>query len=203
MKQQVIAIHGGDSFATRTEYIKSLWWNLPRFNWVDFLSPRKRGWKSRLQETVGDEYEVILPRMPRPQNAQYKEWKSTFENLLPNIREDVILIGHSLGASFLAKYLSENDFPRRIKGTFLVAGPFDTDSGRALAQFNITTSLDRVAKQGGKIFLYHSEDDPVVAFAELEKFHHELPSAKVRIFKNRQHFNQEEFPELVEDVCSL
>jgi hypothetical protein len=203
MKQQIIAIHGGDSFSTYGEYLRSLWWNIPRLHWLSFLNTKKRGWKSRLAETLGSEYEVILPRMPHPQNAKYNEWKVQFETMIPSTQDGVILVGHSLGASFLAKYLAENDFPKKIKATFLVSGPYDTDSGRVLAHFNIASSLENLQKQGGKLFLYHSEDDSVVAFSELAKFEKELPSAIVRVFKDRAHFNQEEFPELVEDIKSL
>ncbi len=203
MKQQVVAIHGGDSFATYGEYLKNLWWNIPRFEWLDFLHPKKRGWKRGLQEVLGEEYEIILPRMPHADNAKYKEWKKEFENLIPRLRDGVILIGHSLGASFLAKYLSENDFPKKIKATLLVSGPYDTDGGRVLAQFNITSSLKKLEDQGGKLFLYHSKDDPIVVFTELRKFQEQLPSATVRVFEDRKHFNQEEFPELIQDVIAL
>jgi predicted alpha/beta hydrolase family esterase len=203
MKQQIVAIHGGDSFATYGEYLKSLWWNRSRLNSLLSFSRRTRSWKRRLGETLGEEYEVILPWMPNAHNAKYREWKARFEKLIPHIRNEVILIGHSLGASFLAKYLSENDFPKKIKATLLVSGPYDTDSGRILAQFNITSSLGRLEKQGGKLFVYHSKDDPVVAFVELAKFQQQLPSATSRIFEDRQHFNQEEFPELVEDIKAL
>ncbi|MDP3962697.1 MAG: hypothetical protein Q8Q03_02425 [bacterium] len=53
------------------------------------------------------------------------------------------------------------------------------------------------------MYLYRSKDDPVVPFSALDKFKEALPQAHTRIFENRKHINQEEFPELVEDIIKL
>lgn len=198
MKQQVVVIHGGDSFATYEEAWNALIdavLNIDRLRFFD--------WKSTLREMLGEAYDVIQPRMPNPQNAKYKEWKLWFEKLVPQLDEKVILVGHSLGGSFLAKYLSENVLPKQIVATLLVAPPFDTDSGRRLIEFDIINDLATLKEQGGAIFLYHSEDDPIVDFSELTKFLTHLPNAHSRTFTDRQHFNQMEFPELLEDIRSL
>ena len=60
----------------------------------------------------------------------------------------------------------------------------------------------RVNQQGGNIYIYHSEDDFVVPFADLDKYAKDLPNAKKVIFKDRGHFLQEEFPELIESIKS-
>ncbi|MDR3547834.1 MAG: alpha/beta hydrolase [Candidatus Pacebacteria bacterium] len=198
MREQVIAIHGGDAYATYEEYLSSLLGKVVNLEWLHF-----RDWKNSLEESLGSGFEVVLPRMPNAQNAKYAEWKIWFEKLIPHIQDGVILVGHSLGGSFLAKYLSENIFPKKVKATFLVAAPFDMDSGRELVEFNIVSSLDLLREQGGKIFLYHSKDDPVVAFTELAKYQQQLQEATTRVFEDRKHFNQDQFPELVQDIKSL
>jgi predicted alpha/beta hydrolase family esterase len=167
---------------------------------IDFEHLGMKGWKSGLGEKLGEQYQLISPRMPNANNAKYIEWKIWFEKFFPLIHDDVILLGHSLGASFLAKYLSEETFPKKIKATFLIAAPYDEDGNRDLIEFAPAPSLERFAKQGGEIFLYHSKDDPVVPFSEFVKYQKVLPKAHVQIFEDRQHFNQEEFPELVEDL---
>lgn len=142
--------------------------------------------------------------MPNKQNAKYAEWKVWFETMVSCLESEVIFIGHSLGAIFLPKYLSENKFPKTIRATFLVAAPYDDkDVEYSLADFNLTNNLADFQKQGGKIFMYHSEDDPVVPFADFQKYQSLLKGATFRIFKNRGHFDQEEFPELVKDIKEL
>ena len=163
---------------------------------------RGKGWKEVLGGELGAEYQVIVPQMPNKQNAKYREWEIWFEKHTPFINDDVVFVGHSLGGSFLAKYLAVNRFPKRIAGTILIAAPYER--GRhMLGDFTPPESLALFSKQGGTILLYHSSDDPVVPFSELAKYQAALPHARVRIFSNRQHFNQESFPELVADIRSL
>ena len=199
--KQIIVIHGGDTFETHEEYLSFL--KSFEIDFERFKSGRK-DWKVTLSEELGEGFEVILPSMPSKTNAKYIEWKIWFEKLIPFFKDSVIFVGHSLGAIFLAKYLSENEFPKKIAATFLVAGPYDDkDFEESLADFVLPEDLEKLVGQGGKIYLYHSKDDPVVPFADLEKYKKSLPSAEVRIFEDREHFSQVDFPELVEDIKGL
>lgn len=195
MKTQVVVIHGGDTFDSYEEYFSAL--NQMHININDF---RVRKWKKTLQEKLGESFDVLLPDMPNALNAKYAEWKIWFEKIIPQLDEKVVLAGHSLGAIFLAKYLSENEFPKKILGTLLVAAPY---SFTPAADFILQNDLNLFEKQGGEIILYHSKDDPVVSFNDLEKYKKAMPSAQTRVFEDRKHFNQLEFPELVEDIKSL
>ncbi len=209
MKKQIVVIHGGNTFDTYEEYLSFL----KGFS-IDFerIKAGTKNWKQTLQERLGEEYEIIAPSMPNKTNARFLEWKIWFEKFIPFLEKEVLLIGHSLGGTFLAKYLSENEFPKKVRATFLVSAPFDNeDSGESLADFVLEgtglyppspANLSMLEKQGGKIFLYHSEEDPIVPFAEFKKYKNALPNAVARAFKDREHFNQEEFPELVNDIQS-
>lgn len=200
MKKQVVVIHGGDNFGTHEEYIAFL--KEFAVDSLDFFL--HVGWKHYLQEKLGVEYEVIRPEMPNKFNARYEEWKIWFEKLLPLLNQETILVGHSLGGIFLAKYLSENKLTNSILGTILIAAPFDEkDTDYALLDFNLPTSLKLLEEQGGKIFLYHSKDDSQVPFVDLAKYQKALPKAEARIFDSKGHFNQSDFPELIADIKSL
>lgn len=119
------------------------------------------------------------------------------------LEENVIFIGHSLGGIFLAKYLSEEEYPKRIKATLLVAAPYNTPDDHPYVDFNILTDLSGLQKQGGKIYLYHSKDDQIVPFSNFERYQRELPTASARIFADKQHFRQADFPELITDIQNL
>ncbi len=198
MKKQIVVIHGGDTFATQEEYLNFLRnyeINIERYK-ID-----KDDWKPWLREALGEEYEVILPKMPNKFNARFEEWKLWFEKLIPFLNDEVILIGHSLGGSFLVKYLSENQFPRKIKAVMLVGAVYDRDSARySLLSFALPATLNL---QTENTMIYHSKDDPVVPFSALGQYQKALPNTEVRVFENRQHLNQEEFPELLEDIKNL
>ena len=198
--KQVVVIHGGDTYDTYEAYLASLK-NFTVEN-IDFFRPHP-SWKSGLQDALGTAYEVLTPRMPNSNNARYEEWKLWFEKLVPFLDGGVILIGHSLGASFLVRYLAENEFSKTIAATLLVAAPHTIDGDHPLGEFTAPASLSLLEQQGGKLFLYHSKDDKIVSFSELAKFEASLPSATVRVFTDRGHFNQETFPELVADIKSV
>ena len=192
--QQVVAIHGGTSFDTHEEYlafIKTREITLEKLKQCE-------DWKASLPRELGDTFEVLLPKMPNGTNAKYAEWRIWFERCLDFIQDDVILIGHSLGGIFLAKYLAEASVPCRIRATLLVAAPFDdTDTVESLNDFRLPVSLEKMAAQGGAIYLVHSKDDPVVPYEQTAKYQRALPLAQLMPFDNRGHFNQTEFPELV------
>ncbi len=198
MKKQIVIIHGGDTFENQEAYLDFL------KNYeidIERYKSSKDDWKPWLRERLGDDYEVILPTMPNKTNAQFGEWKLWFEKIIPFLNEEIILVGHSLGASFVAKYLSENKFPKKLNGVFLVSGVFDKDSdGYSLLSFSLPEKLDL---QTENLYLYHSKDDPVVPFSALENFIKALPKAHSRVFENRKHINQPEFMELAEDILSL
>lgn len=198
MVSQVIFIHGGETFDTYEQYLGAL------AQWI--FDPNRDDAK-RLKHKLKDALapiEVLAPTMPNKYNAKYREWKLWFAKVLPHAKDDVVLIGHSLGGIFLAKYLAEEALPVRVRGTFLVAAPYrDNLPEYVLADFILPESLARLASQGGAIHLYHSEDDPVVPYADLARYAAQLPSAQVHTFADRGHFMQEEFPEIVEEIRKL
>lgn len=200
MKQQIIIIHGGDTFNTYKDYISFL-----KNREIDLDRLRlKRDWKDTLSEELGENFDVLSPRMPNGTNARYKEWKIWFERIIPFLGKDVIFIGHSLGGIFLAKYLSENTISKTIKATILVAAPFDdANSEESLTDFKLPSSLAKFSEQSGIIYLIHSKDDPIVSFEQFGKYKQALPNAKTTTFNNREHFNQEAFPEIIKLIRAL
>ena len=185
-KQQIVVIHGGNTFDTYRKYIDFL-----KSYKIDIDRLGEKRWKENLAEGLGKSFDVILLKMPNPTNAKYKEWKIMLERLFPFLTDNPILLGHSLGGIFLAKYLSENKFPKNILATFIVAAPY------RMGNFILPKNLSKLRKQGGKIFIYHSKDDPIIPFSDFEKYKRDLPEAKAMVFRNRGHFGQTEFPEII------
>lgn len=197
MKQQIIVIHGGDSFNSYEEYISALkTWPVKRETFL----PRKNDWKDDLQISLGKNYEILQPRMPNKQNSRFIEWKIWFERMFPFLDQKVILVGHSLGGMFLAKYLAENKFPKQIIQLHLVAAPHNRTAD--IGDFTIPNDLSGISKQSKIIYLYQSKDDPIVDFSELGVWQESLRLAKSLVFEDRGHFVQESLPELIENIES-
>ena len=192
LMKQIVLIHGGSSFDNYERYLNSL--KNGSINYERLLWAQK--WREWLAQEIVDA-DVLLPDFPNKQNAQYEEWKIYFEKLLPLLGDDVQLVGYSLGAMFLAKYLHESPLDSPVRRLVLVSPCYDDESVEDLGSFRVmsATGLEKSARE---IHLFHSKDDPVVPFTELAKFQRDLPTATVHIFEDRNHFFQSTFPELKE-----
>ena len=191
MSKQIVVIHGGDSFARREEFLEFL--QSVTVLKEDFYL--KKSWQTLLATQLGDGYDVFNPRMPNNFNAHYDEWSIWFERMLQFLQDGVVLIGHSQGGIFLAKYLSEHTLSVAIDKLILVAAPHSDSEN--LGDFTLTSPLDRVWQQCQNIHLFQSTDDPVVNPDEVEKYKTAWPKAHLHIFTDRGHFNQDDFPELI------
>ena len=194
MKRQVFVIHGGECFETQEAFLSTI------KTWTMTLADlTKQGWSKTLGQALPD-FDVYRPQMPNSLNARYDAWKIWFEKFVPEMRDDVVLIGHSLGGIFLAKFLAENDLGKRISSLHLVATPFDPHASGYLADFVLPESLQKVSAQVSAICIYASTDDTVVPFSDAESYAKVWPSAKLVQFSDRGHFNQETFPELIANI---
>lgn len=188
--KQILFLHGGDSFRTPKEYLTNL-----KKKPIDYERLKySRRWRDWIAQQMTD-HDVLMPTFPNGDNAQYDEWVIYFEKIIPFIKPGYSLVGHSLGAMFLAKYLHENVLPVTARQIVLIAGRYgDTKEN---GSFDVTSAkgLERSAEE---IHLFHSEDDPIVPFGDVAKFHADAPGARIHHFKTRGHFLQTEFPELLE-----
>ena len=196
-KIQVFIIHGGMTFKNRKDYLKYL-----KTREIS-IEDRKR-WSDRyLTENLGRRFEIIRPRMPLSDDAKYSDWKIHFERYFPKLRNNIILIGSSLGGIFLAKYLSENNFPKKILATYLVCPPFDnTTTGEDLVGgFKLQSDLSMLEKNSKKLRLFFSKDDDAVPASHAKKYEKKLKNAKITIFKSKNgHFKISKFPEIVKMI---
>jgi predicted alpha/beta hydrolase family esterase len=197
--QQIIVIHGGTTFSDYDKFLKSL---SAKTVYIDRLV-YKPMWKERLQEQLGDDYQVLLPSMPNKSNARYEEWKLWFDTISTVAEDDCILIGHSLGSIFLAKYLSENTFPRTIKAIVLIATPYDDESVEDLTDFKLEGISDQFITQAGRVIVINGNDDPVISLSDIQKYHDALPSAEFITLSAPDHFMRVDFPELTKLIKDL
>jgi predicted alpha/beta hydrolase family esterase len=202
-KRQIILIHGGAAYGSYKEYLKSL-----KSDPIDesALGRRdKKGWKDTLGQKLGRGYDVLNPEMPSRMNAKYLEWKIWFEKLSAFFTEPVVLIGHSLGGIFLARYLGENIVPVKVKAVFLIAAPYSRgNDAESIGDFITPASLSNISRQCANVYIYHSTDDPIVPFkGHFDRYVAALPGAHSVVFKNKKHFRQATFPELMRTIKNL
>ena len=200
MKKQILFIHGGYTFASRRDYIKFL---------KDYdLNPyKKRKYWINWFATKLKSYEVLVPQMPCDKNAKYEEWEIWFKKHIPFLKDkNLVLIGHSLGAIFLLKYLSENNFPRKISQLHLVA-PAVYDDGLGPEKLSTFKSdlkkIKKIEKKCKELHLWHSKDDNICLFKNSEIIKSIIPSINFHVFKNKGHFKDYSFPEILKVIKNL
>lgn len=196
--QQVFVIHGGNAFDRYDDFLKDL-----KAKEVTLEGLTAKDWKTELTRNLGEDYQVLNPRMPNAQNAKYSEWKIYFEKLVSLMKDEVILVGHSLGAVFLTKFLSENRISNHIRATLLISAPFNTATQHPMADFNLGDDFTKLVEQGGDIFFFHSQEDEIVPYSDMLSYRTAIPSAVYLTFDGRGHFNEPSFPELEETIREL
>jgi len=141
------------------------------------------------------------PEMPDAYIPDYKKWKKELERF--DIDKDTILIGHSCGAGFLLRWLSENNVnPSRL---ILVTPWLDPEREKTTDFFNF--SIDENLSKRTKIDLFISEDDDKDILSSTEMIQKSVSGINIHKFKDKGHFTYtdmraHEFPEILEVILS-
>ncbi|MFI5132004.1 MAG: alpha/beta hydrolase [Chitinophagales bacterium] len=156
-----------------------------------------------LQNALGETYEVHYPHMLSDETLSDFGWPTQIGKEIANVKGDVILAGHSLGASLLLKYLSENEIKKKIRAIYLISTPFwrgneDWKKGLTL-QKNFPDKLPKKVP----IFLYQCRDDEEVPFENLLHYTQRLPQATVREIPKGGHQLNNDLTIVAKDIKSL
>ncbi len=175
-QKTVFIVGGGEVHDTIPAYIK--WVEL-----LDITQPRTSDWKQWLAQTLPwSGYKVVRLQMPDKTNAYYEAWRAMYEKY--TIRQKDIVVGHSLGASFLYNYYQNYDKTPQLH---LVA----------IAKLNRDDW--EVKPYNNDYHFYHSQDDAICPIKTVQPYL-EKTHGQVRIFEDRGHFLQPTFVELLKNI---
>lgn len=162
-----------------------------------------------LQEALGAGYEVRYPVMPDEANAPYELWRQRVETALATMAGPVILVGHSVGASILAKCLAEHalgSLEKPVAGIMLMSTPFWGGEGwryDGYQQLELPDDFASRLPQDAPVFLYHSQDDASVPFNHLALYARLLPKANVREIASGGHQLNNDLALIAADIIGL
>jgi hypothetical protein len=156
-----------------------------------------------LQEALGKDYRFTYPQMPWEDELPDYGWLKRIGEEIEKLNNDAVWIGHSLGASMLVKYLSENNPPRKAAGVFLLAPPFW--SGKEDWKQGLILQQDFAGKipSNNRLFFYHCQDDDVVPVEQIAIYKRELPWATFRAMKYGGHLLDNQLPIVAKDIIDL
>ena len=165
-------------------------------------------WDSRLasslEEKLGAGYVVSYPKMPNEAEPEYEAWKRCISEQHVALGDDVVLVGHSLGASVLIKLLVASPPARSVAGVFLIAAPFwHEHEGWQWKDLELPADAADRAPRGVPMFLYHGRADEFVPFAHLALYAKRFPRATVRALDERNHQLNDDLTEIADDIRKL
>jgi predicted alpha/beta hydrolase family esterase len=155
-----------------------------------------------LQEVLGESYVIHYPLLPNESEPDFGRKKQIGKEI-SLIKGEVILVGHSLGASMLLKYLSETEIRKKIAGIFLISTPFWSGDEDWKQGLKLHTDFASKLPKNVPIFLYHSKDDEEVPFDHLELYAQNLPQATIRKITRGGHQLNNDLSLIAKDVKSL
>jgi hypothetical protein len=151
-------------------------------------------WLKNQEEQKGNE--VFVPDFPSTDFPKYDEWKEHWEELYASqIEDSSVLIGHSLGGSFLIRWISESNIS--VARLILVApAPDDCDIEEIQSFFTQSWNVEILKQNVGEIILLGAENDSYIPFLKFEVLGKSL-GATFRKCPGRGHLNNEELPEIL------
>lgn len=140
-----------------------------------------------LRSSLGVNYEVHYPRMGSDETLPDFGWVRQIDNEINAITSELILVGHSLGASLLLKYLTETQVRKNIIGIFLISTPFWSGNENWVQGLKLKEDFAKKLTNIVPIFLYHSRDDKEVPFEHLSYFKQKIQNATIREIESGGH----------------
>ncbi len=163
-------------------------------------------WMKKELEKLG--IKTTVPQFLEADKPSLVKWSASFEPYEKEIGENTIILGHSLGATFLLRLLER--IPGKIKAAFLVAVPIGVPPIKNWEgdQPFIGHPFDwvKIKKHAEQFFVYQSDDDPYVSIGNGETLAKNL-GVLMNFIPHAGHFNAKagyrEFPELLEKIKTL
>jgi len=154
------------------------------------------------QQLLAQDILTQTPEMPKPYEPNYESWLSVLNQF--TINKNTVLIGHSCGAGFLVRWLTESDI--RVNKIILVAPWLDPlDTIKMFSGF--LTGVNLTDKTINGITVFNSDDDDETVQKTVEVIRESNPDIKYQEFHNYGHFvtkhmGTKEFPELLKESIS-
>jgi hypothetical protein len=155
-----------------------------------------------LKVALGKDYIVHYPLLPGESAPDFGRGKQIGKEI-SLIKGEIILVGHSLGASMLLKYLSENEVKKIVSGVFLISTPFWSGTEDWMQGLKLHEHFPDTLPKNIPIFLYHSRDDEEVPFKHLSIYVQKLPQATVCEIASGGHQLNNDLSLIAKDIKSL
>lgn len=163
------------------------------------------GWRPYLMRELEkqDVYACSLS-MPSPDEPQLSYWLDEIKRYVnTNPRDDIFLVGHSLGGTAILRYLEQFDC-KNIKGVVIASAPCHQNKNEKIKTFlSANFEWSQVKNKVKNVVVIHGDNDPNVPMSDAEEITKEL-GGKLIVIPNGKHLNGSAgFVELPEALSAL
>jgi len=155
-----------------------------------------------LKQNLGPGYDIHYPQLPNNGTPDLGR-RQQINDEIAAAGDNVILVGHSLGASMLLACLSETKVQTKIKGIFLLATPYWQGNEDWVEAFKLKKGFAAQLDKKIPTFFYHSRDDEEVAFTQLKQYREQLPWATFREMALGGHQMNNDLTLVADDIRSI
>ncbi len=156
-----------------------------------------------LRYALGAACDVRYPEMPNEDSPEVEAWKGRIAGEFVTMDGTAVLVGHSVGALILLKYLSEEEVEKPVAGLFLVAAPYVGSGGWEIEEGALREDFAAGLPEKLPIFFYHGRDDEIVPFEHLSLYAEKLPWATFRELDGGGHQLGDDLSGVARDIRRL
>ena len=154
----------------------------------------EEGWRPWLKKKLLEKgYQVDIPSMPNTAHPKMTEWVGHLRKVIAAATNEVILVGHSLGAITILRYLEELKEGEKIGAAIFLAGfshdlEYEGYKSELSNFFQTPVDFEEVKKHCNKFIVLHSEDDKWVYIKHAYLLKEKL-GAETIIQKGMKHYS--------------
>lgn len=164
-------------------------------------SPSDAWYSAVKQEMQAQGHRVVIPQLPNPNEPKLAAWLKTALQSYRDHQPEIV-IGHSLGGSLVFRLLEQVGGEGVVKKAIVVAPPVyakPEDNLHRTEFFNQPLNWGNLKSFPIQYTIFYSSDDQSVSQEHAELVRDKL-EAEYKLFFNRGHFLQTEFPELIQAI---
>lgn len=159
--------------------------------------PEEGGFPWLKKELEEKSFQVKVPAMPYPLHPKIEEWVPFLRKVVGKPDENTFLVGHSIGAQTILRYLESLDQDAKIGGVIFLAGwinlydqAFETAGDAEIARpwLNTPINWEKVKSHATNFTAIFSDNDPFVPLTDSEIFKEKL-GAKIVVEKSKAHYS--------------
>jgi len=153
--------------------------------------------------------------MPEPLSPRIDIWTNFLGEQIGNPDKNTFLLGHSIGAQTILRYLESLEESAEIGGVVMLAGwvnltsaAYETEEDAKIAKPWLESFInwEKVKKRTNKFVGIFSDNDPLVPFADSKIFKEKL-GAEIIVEHNKGHFSGsdgiKELPSALEAILKI